>query len=362
MKRLTIRVLVVDDSALIRQMLVRALSMDPRVVVVGTAKNGVEAIEQAKILDPDVITLDVIMPELNGLEALVHIRRYTTARVVMLTTDSDSDTMYEALSLGAVDFMAKPTTGVASSLAELTETLLKKIRSAYRMPAVREVLAPAERTTVRASVEPSAPGSVQSAAPPRIVVAMAASTGGPPALETVFSSLSRDVPAAYVVVQHLPLGFSASLAKRLATVGTIPVTEAVDGQALESGCAYIVPYGQHATVVRDGDSVRFRFIDTPPRHGVRPSADTLFESVASVLGDHAVGVVLSGMGADGAVGAVALRGVGAEVVVQDEETSIIWGMPGSTIRLGGATTVAPIGRIAAELRGVVRRIGERSDG
>jgi two-component system chemotaxis response regulator CheB len=336
--------------------------MDPRVVVVGTARNGVEAIEQARSLDPDVITLDVIMPELNGLEALVHIRKHTAARVVMLTTDSDSDTMYEALSLGAVDFMAKPTTGVASSLTELTETLLKKIRSAYRMPAIRGVVDRAERDTVHADGERLAPVSVENTGPPRIVVAMAASTGGPPALETVFSSLSRDVPAAYVVVQHLPMGFSASLARRLGTVGTIPGAEATDGRELESGCAYIIPYGHHATVVRDGDSVRLRFIDSPPRHGVRPSADTLFESVASELGDHAVGVVLSGMGTDGALGAVALREAGAEVVVQDEETSTIWGMPGTTVRLGGATTVAPVGRIAAELRGVVRRIGERYDG
>ncbi len=362
MRRLNIRVLVVDDSALIRQMLVRALSLDPRIEIVGTARNGVEAIEQARALNPDVITLDVDMPELTGLEALVHIRKNSTARVVMLTSDSDSDTMFKALALGAVDFMAKPTAGMANSLTELTETLLKKIRSAHRMPITQGSDAESvqdERSAVVGvqSTERPFTGNRR----PQVFVGIAASTGGPPALERVFSGLTPELPATYLIVQHLPSGFSASLARRLSGVGVIPISEAIEGQTLECGHAYIIPYGVHATVVEIEGLVHIHFVDTPPRHGVRPSADTLFESLAEQLSDRAVGVVLTGMGADGAMGAVALRSTGATVVVQDEETSAIWGMPGSVVRSGAASRVVPLPQIAAEIRRAVRSRSRESN-
>lgn len=362
--RLTIRVLIVDDSALIRQMLVRALSMDPRIDIVGTAKNGLEAVERARELDPDVITLDIEMPELTGLEALAHIRKHTDARVIMLSSDSDADTMYRALALGAVDFISKPTTGMASSISELTELLLKKIRTAYRVPPGNSGPAPVDaRTATAAGARIGAAEAPAEAGAPDILVAVAASTGGPPALERVFSGLTASLPAAFLVVQHLPAGFSASLAKRLSGAGPIRVGEAVDGEAIERGRAYIAPHGRHVTVVRTGREARIRLLDEPMRHGVCPAADLLFESVAEQYAERSVGVVLSGMGSDGALGALAIKSAGGDVVVQDEETSVIWGMPGSAVRCGGSSCVVPIQNVAAEIRRAVNtRAGVRSVG
>jgi len=355
---LTIRVLVVDDSALIRQMLTRALSMDPRIDIVGTAKNGVEAIEKARQLSPDVITLDIEMPELTGLEALPHIRKHSDARVVMLSSLDDSDTTYRALSLGAVDFMHKPHAGMASSITELTDHLLKKIKTAYRISPDATSVALAD-VDVATAPPLDASSDVARADNLAVAVAIAASTGGPPALERVFTGLSASLPAAYLIVQHLPQGFSASLAKRLSAVGEIGVAEAVDGELLEPGRGYIAPYGAHMLVERVGSEARVVLSDSAPMHGVRPAADPLLESVARSFGTHAVCAVLTGMGSDGAQGALAVRQAGGEVVVQDEATSVVWGMPGAVMRLGAQVRAVPVGLVAAELR---RAIRSRSEG
>jgi two-component system chemotaxis response regulator CheB len=345
-------------------MLVRALSMDPRIDIVGTAKNGLEAVERARELDPDVITLDIEMPELDGLEALTHIRKHTDARVIMLSSDSDADTVYRALALGAVDFISKPTAGMATSISQLTELLLKKIRTAYRVPPGRSGPAPVDvRTATGARARVGAPDAPAENGAPDVLVALAASTGGPPALERVFSGLTASLSAAFIVVQHLPGGFSASLARRLSGAGPIRVEVAVDGQAIEQGRAYVAPYGRHVTVVHSGEEAWIRLLDAPMRHGVCPAADLLFESVAEQYAQRGVGVVLSGMGADGAMGALAIKRAGGGVVVQDEETSVIWGMPGSTVRCGGASCVVPIQDVAAEVnRAVQTRAGVRSVG
>jgi len=352
---------VVDDSALIRQMLTRALSVDPRIDVVGVAKTGVEAISQAKLLNPDVITLDVEMPELTGLEALPHIRKCSTARVLMLSTLDDPDTTYEALSNGAVDFITKPKGGVASSLAELTDLLLKKIRIAYRIDP--EVLADQvlghvpflDRHTLTDSPHGDESGrGAQAYSELEYVVAVAASTGGPPALERLFQGLSASLPAGYVVVQHLPQGFSISLARRLSSASEISVVEARDGMPLEAGKAILAPYGQHVIVERVGGAARIRFDDSPPLHGVRPSADPLMDSVAAAFGTNAVGVVLTGMGADGASGLASIRDSGGVTIAQDEATSVVWGMPGAAVKSGAARFVVPVGLIAAEVRRAVR--------
>lgn len=363
MRESIIRVLVVDDSALIRQMLTRALSLDPRIEVVGTAKTGVEAIERALDLAPDVITLDIEMPELTGLEALPHIRKSTDARVLMLSTLDDPDTTYQALSTGAVDFIPKPKGGFASSLTELSELLLKKIRTAYRVDPSRISAAAADASRLIDASQapavmpdgPSAGGGKGRASLLSSVVAIAASTGGPPALERVFSGLSASLPASYLVVQHLPSGFSASLARRLSSAGEIRAVEASDGDKIEPATAYVAPYGSHMRLVeRTPGAFRIRLDDTPPVHGVRPAADPLFASVAKAFGPRAVGVVLTGMGADGAQGALAIKNAGGETIAQDEGTSVVWGMPGAAVRAGGVRRAVPIGLVAAEIRRVLR--------
>lgn len=348
--RSTIKVLVVDDSALIRQMLTRALSVDPSIEIVGSAKTGLEAIEKAHALQPDVVTLDIEMPELTGLEALPHIIKSSTARVVMLSALSDSDTTYQALSDGATDFLVKPSGGVARSLNELTEELLKKIKTAYRV-------SPAHRTTQQAAVlENGRASGSRSGLPLNKVVALAASTGGPPALERVFSGLTADLPAAYVVVQHLPAGFTRSLARRLARVTDVDVVEVEEGMPIEQGVAYLAPHGAHMSLVGT-NTKRLTLNDAPPLHGVRPAADPLLESVAHHFKERAIGVVLTGMGADGVSGLRHIRDAGGETIAQDEETSVVWGMPGAATRAGVVGRVVPLPGISAEIRRSVRGVG-----
>ena len=362
--RSTIKVLVVDDSALVRQMLTRVLRLDPRIEIVGIARNGVEAIEKARDLDPDVITLDVEMPELNGLEALPHIARHSRARVVMLSSLDDPDITYQALQGGAVDFISKPRDGVATSLNDLAELLIKKIKTAYRLdPGHVDETVAAVRADAAGGVvagyrgadhqdvpEPAAGGGLKR------IVAIAASTGGPPALERVFLGLDRGLLATYLIVQHLPAGFSASLARRLTAASNIEVVQAEDGMRLEVGRGYIAPYGSHMKVAATDANHYVISLDeeTPAIHGVKPAADPLFDSVAATFGARAMGVVLTGMGSDGASGLRSIREAGGDAVAQDEDTSVIWGMPGAAVRIGAARRCAPIGLIAPEIRRFAR--------
>jgi two-component system, chemotaxis family, protein-glutamate methylesterase/glutaminase len=367
-----IKVLIVDDSALIRQMLTRALALDPRIEIVGTAKTGVEAIELAMALAPDVITLDIEMPEMSGLEALPFIVRNTDARVVVLTSMDDPDTTYQSLTMGAVDFIGKPHGGFASSLSDLADVLIKKIKTAYRIDPDKRVLgtSPIAGGTVAAGIEGGIRAQAAAAVPdvPRVCVerpreepvggiipvCIAASTGGPPALEVVLAGITPDLPGSYVVVQHLPHGFSASLVRRLSRITDLIVLEAESGAFLKAGAAYVAPYGTHTVLdLRDGRPC-LRLIKDPPLHGVRPAADPLMISAAQVFGDRAVGVILTGMGSDGAVGLESMRQAGAQTIAQDEETSIVWGMPGAAVRRGAVRTVVPVQGIAIEVRRAVR--------
>lgn len=363
--RATIRVLVVDDSALVRQMLLQALSLDPRIEVVGVARNGVQAIESARDLSPDVITLDIEMPELNGLEALPHIRAVSDARIVILSSIDDSETMFQALSLGAVDFLPKPKGRLTMSIGELCDQLVKTIKTAHRVPPdataldkdtiARTMAAIAERATRAREEIPRPSAEAGTTCEAHTVVAVAASTGGPPALEKMFSGLATGLPAAILVVQHLPSGFSASLCRRLSRAGGVEVVEAQDGMMLVNGRGYLAPHGAHMLVDSDKSGPRI-VLDrrTPPIHGVRPAADPLFDSVAEVFGSSSVGVVLTGMGSDGAKGLRHIRDAGGTPIVQDEETSVVWGMPGAALREKAANRTIPIGSVAAEIRRAVR--------
>lgn len=356
--RTTIKVLIVDDSALIRQMLARALSVDPKIEIVGTAKDGVEAIQKAGELDPDVITLDIEMPELTGLEALPHLIKGTSARVVMLSSVDDPDTTYQALSLGAVDFIVKPKAGFATSLTELSDHLLKKIKTAYRIPPERRVAGAGDDSPTqlqRLLSEAPEQESVPTARAVELakVVAIAASTGGPPALEVVFSGLRSNLPAAFLIVQHLPSGFTSSLARRLTKVTDIRVHEGREGAVLRPGEAYIAPHGVHMHI--SGRKLpRIRLKEGPLIHGVRPAADPLFESVAQEFGESSIGVVLTGMGSDGASGLKQMFETGGATIVQDEATSTVWGMPKAAARIGAASRIVPLGQVATEIRRAIR--------
>lgn len=353
----SIRVLVVDDSALVRQLLTRALSGDPQIEVVGTACNGIEALEKAGDLSPDVITLDIEMPELDGIQVLRLLRRRSDARVVVLSSIADAATTYLALSLGAIDFVQKPT-GIATSIAELSVEMRAKIRTAFHVdPArvaaiVRGSIADLSGHPPPQAVQPS-PEIARRA--PAVCVGLAASTGGPPALETVFSGLSGDLSAAFVVVQHLPAGFHASFARRLLGRTGMPFVQAEADMALEAGCGYVAPHGRHLTVTAGQDGTRrFSLREDPPLHGVRPAADPMLMSLAEQFGPRSIAVVLTGMGCDGAVGCSAVARVGGEVIVQDEETSVVWGMPRAALHAGATTDTYPLSAIAERIGWAVR--------
>lgn len=346
--RASIKVLIVDDSALVRQMLGRALALDPELRVVGAAGTGVEAIEKARSLAPDVITLDIEMPELTGIEALPHLMSVSDARVVMLSAVDDPDTTYRALALGATDFVVKPTGGLARAMADFSADLIRAVKMAARVD-------PRQRVSVPTGAgAPARAGEAPVPVAPDRMVGITASTGGPAALEAVFSRLPADLPACYAVVQHLPAGFAESLARRLDRATALTVKAARHGAPLERGVAYIAPHGRHM-LVEGGARPHIRLEAGPPLHGVRPAADPLLESIAVSFGHRSVGVVLTGMGVDGTSGLRAVRAAGGVTISQDEATSVVWGMPGAAVREGVVDRVVPLDQIAAEIRRAVRR-------
>jgi two-component system chemotaxis response regulator CheB len=356
-----IRVLVVDDSALVRQILTRALSEDPDIEIVGTARDGVEALQKAAELKPDVITLDIEMPELDGIGVLRHLSKHSDARVVVLSSVDDEGTTYLALSLGAIEFVQKPTAGIATSIADLAADMRAKIRTAFNVtPAHAHALAREGSRALRATRRGAPAASPEAtSARPEVVVGLAASTGGPPALERVVSGLPPSPGVAFVIVQHLPAGFSASFARRLSTHSAVEFVEAEQNAPLLAGRGYVAPHGSHLTIVAGESGIhRCHLSQDPPIHGVRPSADPLFESLAAQFGESSVAVVLTGMGTDGATGAAAVKRAGGAVIVQDEATSVVWGMPGATLRAGAVTRGYPVGDIAGR---IVRAIQIRSE-
>lgn len=332
-----VRVLIVDDSALVRQLLREILSADPKIEVVGAAADPYQARELIKRLHPDVLTLDVEMPRMDGLIFLENLMRLRPMPVVMVSslTERGAEVTLQALELGAVDFVAKPRLGVADGLQALAAELRAKVRAAaaVRPPERRgpPLPAPARRPRIFRMTDR--------------LIAVGASTGGTEAVRELLWTMPPDGPAV-VIAQHIPPMFSTAFAQRLDRVSPMSVCEAGDGQLILPGHAYVAPGGRHLRVVRDGARMRCRLGDDDPVNGHRPSVDVLLQSVADALGANACGVVLTGMGSDGARGLLAMRQAGAPTVVQDEASSVVWGMPGAAVRLGAAEAVLPLARIA----------------
>ena len=335
-----ITVLVVDDSALMRTMITHMLSTEKNIKVVGWAEDGLSAIQQVKTLRPDVVTLDIEMPELDGVAALRAIMHEAPTRVVMLSGDTRPGLAYKALRLGAVDFVGKPSGTVSYDLKQITSELIQKINAAAyadlrNLKAMREVSA-----TAFSQVERTANVFAK-------VVAIGSSTGGPRALEQIFRRLAPGFPAAILVVQHLPVGYSQALAERLTDVGQVPVKEAADGDPIRTGQALLAPGDRHMVVTggpKGGHVVKLEM--GPPVHRVRPAVDKLMLSVAEAYGKRSVGVILSGMGVDGVAGLGAIKRAGGRTVVQDEATSVVFGMPGAAVEHGLADRVSPIDEVA----------------
>lgn len=335
-------VLVVDDSALVRAALRDVINAMDGFEVVGTAGDGREAIAAVKALRPDLVTLDVEMPGQDGLATLETIMREAPRPVVMLSgagTEGNVDLTLRALDLGATDFVRKGAIG--GPRAGMVERLRTALIAAAATN-VRVVARPTPRLMVAVAPRAAAPARAATA-----VIAIAASTGGPRALAEVVTGFAPDLDAAVVIVQHMPRGFTAGLARRLGQVAHVPVSEARDDDVVEAGRIYLAPGGRHLRITGAAGRARFASAESAPVWGVRPAADPLFVSVAQVFGAASVGVVLTGMGRDGALGLTAIREVGGGAVVQDEASCAVHGMPREALALAGADTVAPPADVAA---------------
>lgn len=345
-------VLIVDHSPFMRRVLRDLIERAPDFTVVGEAAEGSEALAKVHALAPDVVTLDVEMPGVNGLAALAAIMREAPRPVVMLSALDDgvgADLTVRALELGAVDFVRKPARDTMLDLQTLGVRLLSALRAAL---AASGGFAP---------VRPEAPhrppvlrADRRAAAPPahaaQRVVVIAASTGGPRALAEIVAMLPPALEAAVVIVQHMPAGFTRSLARRLDELAAVPVIEAADGDALGMGTVYVAPGGRHLTLTRDLEGTpRLAVHDAPPIRGLRPSADPLLESAAREFGGRAVAVVLTGMGDDGAAGVAAVRGAGGYALVQDRDSCTVYGMPQATLARAGADRVVALREMAGAI-------------
>jgi two-component system, chemotaxis family, protein-glutamate methylesterase/glutaminase len=345
-----IRVMVVDDAVVVRRLLSEELAKDPAIEVVGSASNGRIALARIPQINPDLVILDVEMPEMDGLTALAEIRKtYPRMPVVMFSalTERGAKATLDALALGASDYFTKPTSeaGVEASLQIVRDELIPTIKALVRKEPAR---------TAPAFAIPQRPASVASAGAIQIV-AIGCSTGGPNALAEVLPQLPANLPVPIVIVQHMPPMFTRLLAERLTAQSALKVHEATSGAVLEPGHAYVAPGDCHMTVVRDGTRVRVRTNQDPPENSCRPAVDVLLRSLAATYGPNSLTVILTGMGQDGLRGCETVREAGGQIIAQDEATSVVWGMPGFVVKAGLAAHVLPLDQIGMKIQQLVVR-------
>ncbi len=351
-----IRVLIVDDSAVMRHLLTEILSSDPGIEVVGSAPDPFVARDKIKALNPDVLTLDVEMPRMDGLAFLRNLMRLHPMPVVMCSslTQTGADVTLDALDLGAIDFVAKPAIDAVHGLRAAAEEIITKVKTAASAR-VRPLVETPRR--VEGQVDPKAVATRAAAAQLRTtdrIIAIGASTGGTEAIKEVLAGLPADMPGV-VIVQHIPKAFSGPFARRMHESCDLNVCEARDAQPILAGHVYIAPGDQHLLVVRDGAHYRCKLSDAPPVNRHRPSVDVLFRSVAENAGPNAVGVMLTGMGRDGAEGMKEMRGAGAPTIAQDENTSVVWGMPGAAWEIGAVQSLHPLPQISERIISLVNQ-------
>jgi two-component system chemotaxis response regulator CheB len=353
-----IKVLIVDDSALVRSLLTDILRADPGIEVVGVASDAHIAREKIKALNPDVLTLDVEMPKMDGITFLKNLMRLRPMPVVMVSslTERGADVTLDALALGAVDYLSKPKIDLAVTLKDYGDELIDKIRAASK--ASVRALDPRRAATIATNMATKAAHSTDAvlpkAPPPKQlrttdrIIAIGASTGGTEAIKEVLMRLPPDSPGV-VIAQHIPKAFSGPFAKRMNTCCHVTVYEAEDGQQVLAGHAYIAPGDKHLMVVRDGARYVCRLDDGVPVNRHKPSVDVLFRSVAQNAGRNAIGAILTGMGKDGARGLKEMLDAGSRTIAQDEATSVVWGMPGEAVTLGAAQYVLALENVAGKI-------------
>lgn len=337
-----IKALIIDDSALMRQLLTTVLHTDPQIHVVGTAANPLIARDKIKTLKPDVLTLDVEMPGMDGITFLEKLMRLHPLPVVMVSshTEKGAAATLRALDLGAVDFVAKPQGGLREGLSQ---ELMEEIRSKVRAAAGAHVRPSPSTPSVKPVIP--APVSLPARACSNGIVVIGASAGGTQAITEIMAKLPRHTPGV-AIVQHMPPKFTASFAERLNQQCELEVREAQSGDRLKPGVALVAPGGYHMAIMRAGGGYAVQVYEDEPVNRHRPSVDVLFDSAARIAGADAMGIILTGMGSDGARGLLAMKKAGAHTVAQDEKSCVVFGMPEQAIRLGAVAVVAPLERIA----------------
>jgi two-component system, chemotaxis family, protein-glutamate methylesterase/glutaminase len=358
------RVLIVDDAVVVRKTLSDAVSRDSFLEVVGTASNGRIALAKFAALKPDIILLDIEMPEMDGLETVRELRKID-ARVPILMfstlTERGASATLEALALGATDYLTKPSnTDMAATSETVTHELLPRIRALCHLPmsltadAGTQGVPLAPPLAVRPKRKPPLIASVQ-------IVTIGVSTGGPDALARLLPSLPANLPVPVVIAQHMPPIFTSLLAARLSARCSLPVRECKSGENLTAGCVFIAPGDFHVVTCGENGAVRLKTHQGPKENFCRPSVDVLFRTVADVYGARTLAVILTGMGQDGLKGCELLSSLGARILVQDEASSVVWGMPGFVARSGLADKILPLDQIGAEIvRATTMQIAARA--
>ncbi|HNX58347.1 MAG TPA: chemotaxis response regulator protein-glutamate methylesterase [Spirochaetota bacterium] len=362
-----IRVLIVDDSALVRKIVADALESDPSIEVIGTANNGKTAVFKTHTLNPDVITMDIEMPIMNGLDALRQIIETNPKPVIMMSvlTQHGADATFRALELGAVDFIPKPSTLMSMSVEDIKELLISKVKSVYRSkvkvsrestsPASEETRVPGATGVMGARPSPIVtstdirPLEIPMVASTKKIVGIGTSTGGPSALISIFKGFPHNFPAPVLIVQHMPEGFTRAFAERLDSVSTLNVKEAEDGDKVLPGCGYLAPGHSHMTIERHSSGDVVRVFKKEKVSGHMPSIDVLFSSIAEQCTPEAVAVIMTGMGRDGADGILKIRKNGGYTFAQNEETSVVYGMNRVAVEIGGTFEEVPLLEISKKI-------------
>ena len=339
------RVLVVDDSAFARMAISKLLTVDPAIDIIGVASDGITALEKIKSLRPSVVTLDITMPRMDGLTALRHIMAECPTPVVMVSalTGEQTAATIEALELGAVDFFLKPSRLMRVGIEETPQNLANKVKLAAQVNLTSLKQLPTDRPVRRPAISSSA---ISSRSPLRRMLVVGSSTGGPRALLHLLPALPGDIPAGILLVQHMPPGFTKSLAARLNDSSQIAVKEAEQGDKVRPGLALLAPGDYHMTVSKSG---KVSLNQEPPLHGIRPAVDITMESAARAYGKSTLGVVLTGMGSDGTQGAATIKAHGGTVLAEDASTCAVYGMPKSIVDSGYADGVYPLHEMASKV-------------
>lgn len=339
-----IRVLIADDSALMKIILRDIINSQPDMEVVGLASNGLEAVERCKALKPDVITLDIEMPKMNGIEALKRIMAENPTPVIMVSslTEEGAAITTEALEIGAVDFVTKPGGSVSGNFRKVADELLEKIRSASRVDVTKLKSMPG-RISIRKPLKSPGLGLTKKA------VAIASSTGGPRSLQYVIPALPKGFPAPIFLVQHMPPTFTKSLAMRLDRDSELTVVEAGNGDKVEPGVVYVAPGDYHMGLKMESSVVKIYLDKSEKINNVRPAADYTFDKMAEIYGGQSIGVILTGMGRDGTLGAFKIKHYGGKVIAESKDTCIVYGMPKAVVDEGYADYVLPVHKIPEKL-------------